>query len=213
MTTYWNRLWFGPISGLVLLAGIVAIGAISPGYSHVSQTVSELGEVGSPGRLLFAGVLCVVAIALLVFAQAVAKSVITLGHSKIPAYFLVAMAMSTAGVGVFAFPMPLHNIFGLSETIGYQTPLFAAIACGSDPRLRKTKTFSIIMYVVVLLVIGVNLLALVRPAEIWALIKPVFGVVQRALFASWFVWCAGYAMLLMQAVRPHELAGGKLGSA
>lgn len=197
----WNRLWFGPIAGLILLAGIIAIGSISPGYSQVSQTVSELGEVGSPGQVPFAIVLCIVALTLLLFARAVAQNLIVLGRSTVPAFFLAAMAVSTAGVGVFAFPMPLHNIFGMSETIGYQAPLFAAIACGSDARLRKAKMFSIAMYVVVLLAIGINLLALIRPEEIWAIIKPFFGVVQRTLFASWFLWCAGYAMYLMQAIR------------
>jgi hypothetical protein len=41
------RLWFGPIAALLLFAGIFAVGLITPGYSHVRQTVSELGEVGS----------------------------------------------------------------------------------------------------------------------------------------------------------------------
>lgn len=196
-----SRLWFGPIAALLLSAGIFAVGLVTPGYSHVRQTVSELGEVGSPGQVTFSVLLCLVAACLIIFAGAVARSLKASGHSALPAYFLGAMAVSTAGVGLFAFPQPLHNIFGMSETVGYQAPLVAALVCRTDPRARRVKLFSIIMYGAVLLAIAINLLALVRPADIWIQIKPFFGVVQRSLFAAWFIWCTGYAVLLMR-MRP-----------
>ena len=188
-----HRLWFGPIAALVLVLGILSIGVITPGYSHVRQTVSELGEAGSPGQVEFSVLLCLVATCLIIFASAVARSLRVSGQSTLPAYFLGAMAISTAGVGVFSFPHPLHNIFGISEMVGYQAPLVAALVSNS----KRVKVFSIIMYVAVLLAIAINLVALVRPEGIWSHIKPFFGVVQRSLFASWFIWCAGYAVLLL----------------
>jgi len=196
-----NRLWFGPIAALLLFAGIFAVGLITPDYSHVRQTVSELGEVGSPGQVAFSVLLCLVAACLIVFARAVAQSLRASGYSALPAYLLGAMAVSTAGVGLFAFPQPLHNIFGISETVGYQAPLVAALVCRTDPRAKPIKVFSLTMYVVVLLAIAANLMALIRPADIWSQIKPFFGVVQRSLFASWFIWCTGYAVLLMRMRR------------
>jgi hypothetical protein len=57
------------------------------------------------------------------------------------------------------------------------------------------------MYVMVLCAIAVNLVPLVRPAALRPLIRPIFGIVQRSLILSWFAWCAGYAMLLLQAGR------------
>ena len=188
-----HRLWFGPIAALVLVLGILSIGVITPGYSHVRQTVSELGEAGSPGQVAFSVLLCLVATCLIIFASAVARSLRVSGQSTLPAYFLGAMAISTAGVGVFSFPHPLHNVFGISEMVGYQAPLVAALVSNS----KRVKVFSIIMYVAVLLAIAINLVALVRPEGIWSQIKPFFGVVQRSLFASWFIWCAGYAVLLL----------------
>jgi hypothetical protein len=89
----------------------------------------------------------------------------------------------------------------MSETVGYQAPLVAALVCRTDPRAKSIKLFSIVMYVFVLLTIAVNLIALIRPADIWSQIKPFFGVVQRSLFASWFIWCTGYALLLMRTRR------------
>ena len=59
------RLWFGPLAVLLFVAGTLAIGLITPGYSHARQTVSELGEVGSPGQMAFSVLLCLVAAGLL----------------------------------------------------------------------------------------------------------------------------------------------------
>lgn len=198
------RLWFGPIALLLFVAGTLAIGAFTPGYSHVRQTVSELGEVGSPGQFVFSALLCVIAACLAVFASAVASSLRGLGCSALPAWFVVAMAISCAGVGIFSFPHPLHNVFGLSETVGLQAPLVAALVCWNVPRARRVALFSIVMYVMVVLAIAVNLIPLVRPASLWPLIKPYFGIVQRFLFLTWFVWCAGYAVFLLRVGRADD---------
>jgi hypothetical membrane protein len=122
-------LWFGPIAILLFIAGTLAIGTVTPGYSHVRQTVSELGEVGSPGQVAFSALLCLIATCLVIFASAIARSHRRLGCSTLPAYFVVAMAISCAGVGLFSYPHPLHNVFGLSETVGLQAPLVAALVC------------------------------------------------------------------------------------
>jgi hypothetical membrane protein len=199
-----NRLWFGPIAAVLLFAGIFVVGLFTPGYSHVRQTVSELGEVGAPGQVAFSVLLCLVAACLIIFAGAVARSLRESGSSALPAYFVGAMAISTAGVGIFSFPQPLHNIFGMSETVGYQAPLFAALVCKMDARGKRVKVFSIVMYIAVLLAIAVNLIPLVRPAGLWVHLKPFFGVVQRSLFAVWFIWCVGYALLLMRVDRAND---------
>jgi hypothetical membrane protein len=205
-----SRLWFGPFAVLIFIAGILAIGLITPDYSQVRQTVSELGEVGAPGQVAFSVLLCVVAICLIIYASAVARSLHALRCSPLPAYFVGAMAISCAGVGIFSFPHPLHNVFGLSEMVGLQAPLFTALACRGSPRARQVFLFSSVMYVLVVLAIAINLVPLVRPAGLWPLIKPFFGVVQRSLFASWFFWCAGCAFLLMRAGRADDFLRERL---
>ena len=47
-----------------------------------------------------------------------------------------------------------------------------------------------------LLAIVVNLSVLDRSGGLWVRIQPFYGIAQRALFAAWFMWCAGYALLL-----------------
>jgi hypothetical membrane protein len=188
-------LWFGPLAALLLLSGIFLIGQMIPGYSHVRQTVSELGEVSSPGRLAFSVLLSLVALCLVVFAIAAFRTLRESGYSTIPTYFVGAMAISVAGVGIFAFPLPLHNVFGMSELIGYQAPLLAALAHRKAVP-RPLAVFSIWMYAAVMLSLAANLTTLNRHGDLWAQIQPIYGVVQRSLFAAWFFWCAGYAVLL-----------------
>ena len=45
------RLLFGPMAGVILALGIAGLALMIPGYSHVHQTVSEIGEIGSPARV------------------------------------------------------------------------------------------------------------------------------------------------------------------
>jgi hypothetical membrane protein len=196
------RLWLGPIAALLLFAGIFAIGLMIPGYSHIRQTVSELGEIGSPARVAFSVLLSLVAACLIAFAGGVARTLRESGYSTLPAYFVVAMAISAAGVGLFAFPDPLHNVFGMSELVGYQAPLVAALVCRTAPKGRQLATFSIVMYALVLLAIAANMTTLDRHGDLWTHVQPFYGVVQRFLFAAWFFWCAGYAVLLMRIRRP-----------
>jgi hypothetical protein len=46
------RLLFGPLAAAILCFGIIGLALLLPGYSHVRQTVSEIGEIGSPARVL-----------------------------------------------------------------------------------------------------------------------------------------------------------------
>ena len=106
------------------------------------------------------------------------------------------MALSAAGVGIFAFPHPLHNVFGESELIGYQAPLAFALTWRSDPKAKRAVAFSWIMFALIWISIALNLGTLDRHSAIWAEIKPVYGLIQRSLFAAWFCWCAVLGLLL-----------------
>lgn len=195
------RLWLGPFAAVLLFSGMFAVGLMIPGYSHVRQTVSELGEVGSPGRISFTVLLLLVAGCLIVSATGVYAALRAANCSTVPAFFVGAMAVSAGGVGVFAYPNPLHNVFGMSELIGYQAPLVAALVCRAAAGMGQIRRFSFVMYVLVVLAIAANMTSLHRHGDLWLHIRPFYGVVQRMLFAAWFFWCAGYALLLMRMPR------------
>lgn len=193
-----TRLLFGPLAGIVLGSGVAGLALMIPGYSHVQQTVSEIGEVGSPARIPFAVMLCCVAFCILVFASAIRNASIEAGHSPLAAYFIAFMALSAAGVGIFAFPHPLHNVFGLSETIGYQAPAVLALSWRRDARARTLVAISWAMFLLVWLAIGLNMSSMDRHSQLWAYVKPNFGLAQRVLFVAWFGWCALVGVILFQ---------------
>jgi hypothetical membrane protein len=172
-----------------------------PGYSHVHQTVSEIGEIGSPARVPFAIMLCCVAACILIFASAVRDLSVMTHHSRLAAYLIGFMALPAAGIGIFAYPHPLHNIFGISELIGDQAPLVLALTWRRDPRAKTLVALPWILSVLIWGAIALNLSSLDRQGLIWAYVKPVHGLAQRAIFAAWFGWCAVLGVLLFQRTR------------
>jgi hypothetical protein len=192
------RLLFGPLAAVILALGIVGLALPIGGYNHVRQTVSEIGEIGSPARVPFAIMLCGVAACILLFAVAVRDLSVKVGHSKLTAYLIGFMALPAVGTGVFAYPQPLHNVFGISELISYQAPLFLALGWRRDPRARTLVAFSWVLYVLICVAIALNLSSLDSKGVIWAYVKPVHGLAQRGLFAAWFGWCAVVGLLLFQ---------------
>jgi hypothetical membrane protein len=189
------RLLFGPLAAFTLAIAVAALAEMLPGYSHSRQTVSEIGEVGSPARIPFAVALCVVAICLTIFALGLRDLSRRTDRSPLAAYLVAAMAISATGVGVFAYPHPLHNVFGLSEIIGYQAPLALALAW------RRSQATSIwltswTVWVLTLAAIALNLASLEGSGFLWSYVERYYGLAQRALFASWFGWCAVVGILL-----------------
>lgn len=190
------RLLFGPLAGIILGFGIAGLALLIPGYSHVHQTVSEIGEIGSQARVPFAVMLGCVAVCILLFASAVRDVSVVANHSRLPAYLIAFMALPAAGIAVFAYPHPAHNIFGMSELIGYQAPLAFALAWRHDPGAKTLVVLSWIFFLLIWGAIALNLSPFFTP--IWVYVKPVHGIAQRALFAAWFGWCAIAGILLFK---------------
>jgi hypothetical protein len=190
------RLLFGPLAAIILGIGIIGLALLLPEYSHVHQTVSEIGEIGSPARIPFAVMLGCVAVCILVFAFGVRDASVAAHHSPLAAYSIGFMAVSAAGIAVFAYPHPAHNIFGMSELIGYQAPLAFALAWRHDPSAKNLVVLSWIFFLLIWAAIAMNLSPFVAP--VWVYVKPFHGLVQRALFAAWFAWCAIAGILLFK---------------
>lgn len=200
-----DRLLFGPLGAALLTLGIAVLPLWVPGYSQVHQTVSEIGEMDSPARIPFTIMLCGVALCLLIFAVGVGAESRRSGHGSACAYLIACMAVSAAGVGIFAFPHPLHNVFGLSELIGYQAPLAFALTWRKDPSAKLPVRFSWVMFALIWLSLALNMSSLDRHGALWMEMKPVYGIVQRSLFAAWFGWGVGIGLLLRQHRRSIPL--------
>ncbi|AIF45995.1 hypothetical protein HY57_01295 [Dyella japonica A8] len=193
------RLSCGVIAALVLWAGFVLLPSLVPGYDGVRQTISEIGEMDSPARLPFAAMLCVVAICVLLFAWGLADVSARRGRSSAAAYLTGCMAISCAGVGIFAYPHPLHGVFGLSEFIGYQAPWVLALTWRREKIPRALVPFSWTMGVLLWLAIIANLSVLDFHSWLWKLEKPVYGIIQRLLFFTWSLWLAGISVMVRRS--------------
>ena len=201
-----DRLLFGPASAAIFCIGVAGLALLVPGYSHLHQTVSEIGEVGSPARVPFTVMLACVAACTLIFATAVRDLSSQAGRSQVPTFLLVCSALSALGVGIFAFPHPLHNVFGLSEIFGYQAPVAVALAWRSDPKAKALVTCSWIFFALLWIAMALNLSPLFPHSWLWAHLKPVNGLVQRSLFLSWFAWCTVAGLLMWRRERESVLS-------
>ena len=192
------RLLMGPLAACIFAVGVIGLSMMIPGYSQVRQTVSEIGEVGSPARWSFALMLCIVAVCLLIFSAGSS----CVGTSKSADQDGLLTSLPTwrypaAGIGIFAYPHALHNVFGMLEIVGYQAPLVMALTWRRHRDARTLVRFSFVMAVVVWVSIGLNLTTLHRYGSLWDEIRPVYGIVQRSLFAAWFAMvrnCWGAAL-------------------
>lgn len=61
--------------------------------------------------------------------------------------------------------------------------------------MRGLATFSWIMTALVWCAITASLVIFDRTSTLWMEMRPFYGLVQRVLFAAWFVWCAGAGFL------------------
>lgn len=208
-----TRLLCGVAATVVLWGGLVLLPLMVPGYSSIRQTVSEIGEIGSPARIPFAAMLFVLAACLLLFAWGLRDVSIRLRRSPAAAGLVGFMAVSSLGVGVFAFPHPLHNVFGLSEIIGYQAPWVLALTWRRAEKVGTIVTFSWIMAVLVWCTILANLGVLDWHGTLQHLERPVYGIVQRSLFLAWFVWLAGASLMLATNRSVSGIGGGPEGFA
>lgn len=188
----------GLLASVIFVVALLVLPLWIPGYSQVHQTVSEIGMVGSPMHIPFTLMLCVVALCMLVFGWALRGESIAAGHSPLAGYLTACMAISAAGVGVFAFPSPLHNYFGLSELIGYQAPLALAITWRGDTRATGVVRMSWLLTVLMWIVIVLNLSVLDRGGVLFRYEHPFYGLVQRSLFIVFFVWSTLAGVMLFQ---------------
>ena len=183
-----NLLLFGALAGIVFFTTVYVLAAFLSDYSHISETVSEIGEIGSPVAMPFqvamlAVNLCVILFAVGLFHFAIANSI-----SVVPAFFVAWFGLVDIGTNIFPSPHPLHNVFGLSLTIGYLAPLVLAIAWRRSDTARSIASISWFVAALVFVSIFLN----ISPAFNRGLYPlEYYGIVQRSalvLIYGWFAW-------------------------
>ncbi len=177
-----NLLHTGWLAGLSFILGTLIMGAYLQDYNLVSQTVSEIGQIGSPletsFRLFSFGVsilLILFSISLIVFSR---KN----NFSVIPGILVLTFGLAEFGIGVFPSPHPLHNVFGLSLTLGYFSPLMFFLLWKSKAGARF-KWISLLIFFLVFTGIFLNLTPAFAP-DLYPL--KYYGLAQRFLLYSFY---------------------------
>jgi hypothetical membrane protein len=174
----------------ILLLSILISGFLHPGYSHISQAISELGARGTPFKeivnyagLLPAGIL-IIAFSIAIFRQFEGK----------PALFICFCLVLVAGIsrffaGIFhcdpvCFPVVtisgrLHAISGfISLFTGSLAPLFMVLG------LKRAASPSL-FYESLILGMAALITFLVLISQLW---MPYFGIIQRLLLILTYSW-------------------------
>jgi hypothetical protein len=186
MTTLAQPVHLGRFIAITFILGTLVFGFGLDNYSFVSQTLSEIGSMSSPFRIQFQIFKILIATLLLFF------SVFILRYSKrnkvsmIPGILLLCFGMSDLGISLFPTPHSLHNIFGLSMTVGYLSPLFFGLLW-PDTVSRNFKRTSLAFFLIILIGIVLNLSPAFKP-DLYPMTY--YGLVQRFLVFTMFIYLA-----------------------
>ena len=97
--------------------------------------------------------------------------------SVLPGVFMLSYGLSQLGIGFFPSPHSLHNVFGLSMTIGYFSPLVFALSWKAKLS-TNFRNISFLSFVLIIFGIFLNLSPAFDPS-----LYPLeyYGIVQRFL--------------------------------
>ena len=189
-----NILPSGWVAAAAFIIGSLLLGSMLSDYSPVSQTVSEIGQSGSPLLMTWhifsvsIGVLMILfAIGIILFAKQNKLSIL-------PGIFMLSYGISQFGIGFYPSTHALHNVFGLSMTLGYFSPLVFALSWKT--KLGKNfRSISYLAFILIILGIFLNLTPAFAP-DLYPL--KYYGIVQRFLLFTFYFYAA---FVSIQAMR------------
>ncbi len=185
-------LLLGLLAPLVFSAAAIGLSLMVSDYSHISQTVSEIGKQGSPVELLWKLSNLLVALFILGLAWGLYCVAQSQTFSKVPAYFVAYFAVVSGDMAIFESPHPLHNLFGLSMILGYMAPLSLAVSWRRKEQVIPLIRFSWVVGLLILVSIALNLSPLFF-RDLYPL--QYYGLVQRSLLVLFYgVWCPVVAL-------------------
>lgn len=187
-------LHFGWIAGASFIIGSLLLGSLLSDYNPISQTVSEIGESGSPLLMTWHLFSVSIGLLLILFASAIILFAKKNKLSILPGIFMLFYGLSQFGIGFYPSPHPLHNVFGLSMTLGYFSPLVFALSWKNELG-KQFKSISILTFVLLIFGIFLNLTPAFAPT-----LYPLeyYGIVQRFLLFTFYLYAAFVSIKMMR---------------
>lgn len=190
-----KTLSLGWISAVLFIAGSLVLGSFLGDYSFISQTVSEIGQEGSPLKLTWQLFSLLLGLLLILFSLSIISFARRNKWSVVPGVFVLFAGLSEFGIALFPSPHPLHNIFGLSMTIGYFSPLVFFLLW-KDKLGVSFKWYSLLAFILIVLGIFLNLSPIFAP-KLYPL--EYYGLVQRFLLFTFYLYLALVAVNTLKA--------------
>ena len=192
----------GPLAGAIFFSAVYALAPMVDGYSHVAQTVSEIGEYGSPAKAFYQIAMLIVALCLLVFASSLYSFAKANNASILPPSFMAFFGIAQIGMTIFPSPHSMHNVFGLLTTVGYMTPLVMALSWKSLADSSSLRRASWVAFTLVVISIFLNLSPMFA-RDLYPL--NYYGIVQRSLFVAFYGWCLFAGVNLFERSRRPQM--------
>jgi len=199
--------WCAVLAAALTIVVTVAGGAVTPGYSHKTQYISELGErdttIGalvSYGGFLAIGIAALAALVLGLRSRTIEMSLRSSARWLLVlplAYIVAAFARCTAACAGMDMAQVLHNLFGLAEYLGGAV----ALIVGGVASLARRRFLRGLLLLVLSLVVLACVSDMFSPVSGW------HGAAQRIAETILF----GYLMFLVwqpagAATRDHGTA-------
>lgn len=152
----------GILIAFLFIAGSGTLGYLLDNYSFISQTLSEIGSMSSPMKLPFQILKVLVSLLTLAFSFVLLQIAKERKLSIIPPLFLLLFGLSDLGLALFPTPHPWHNIFGLSLTLGYMSPLLFGLLWSTKVTVNF-RGISLVFFAMIALGIFLNLSPMFKP--------------------------------------------------
>jgi len=185
----------GWITAFLFIAGSFVLGSLLADYSFISQTVSEIGHEESPLKLSWQLFSLLIGILIVLFSLGIISTARRNKWSVVPGIFVLFAGLSEFGIALFPSPHPLHNVFGLSMTIGYFSPLLFFLLW-KDKLGAPFKRYSMLAFMLILLGIFLNLSPIFSP-NLYPL--EYYGLVQRFLLFTFYLYLGLIALNSIKA--------------
>jgi hypothetical membrane protein len=191
----------GIVAPVVFVLLVIVAGTFYPGYSHITQAISELGGVGAPNPLIQNTNFFVVGVLIVAFALGLRRNLTGAGRSALGAtlvaafgFVLVVHAVVPCDVGCeFVSPAgATHNITGLAGFLSVIAGiLLLSRVFALDPDWRSYRGYSVLTAVVGLASL-VSWIALAKAARI----EVMNGSLQRVFAGTILLWVEVVAVRL-----------------
>ncbi len=182
----------GIASPILFVTLLLVAGLLRPGYSHVTQPISELGQIGTPNAIIQDANFVLTGLLIIPFAVGLHRGIDQGRGSKIGPTLLLVFAVTGVLVGtIFPLPDPLHVPVSLIGFIAMIIGIFAIYR-----RLRRAGQWQ--GYGSYSLATGAVLVVLFFLTGIGGqgILAPWFGLLQRLFAAPLFLWIEVIALRL-----------------